>query len=249
MAKHTMAQHAPTPHPANDAAADEDVSLQRLTDAFAEVLGKDGPQVEGKSRSSSESDAAEPETLEAADADASQDAGEISPSSVLEAMLFVGHPQNEALTAEQASSLMRGVEPAEIHELVRELNDKYLAQGRPIQIFGEGAGYHLRLREEFHRLRDKFYGRVRAAKLSQAAIEILALVAYGQPMTREEVDRLRDVSSGAILRQLVRRRLLRIERTDARPRKTHYYTTARLLQLLGLDSLQDLPESLDLDKH
>jgi len=78
---------------------------------------------------------------------------------------------------------------------------------------------------------------------------VLALVAYNQPLDREEIDKLRGVSSGPVLGQLVRRRLLRLERTETQPRKTLYYTTRRFLTLLGLEGLNDLPQALDLDKH
>jgi segregation and condensation protein B len=101
------------------------------------------------------------------------------------------------------------------------------------------------LREEFGSLRNNFYGKVKAAKLSQAAVDVLAIVAYKQPMTREQVDQLRGKPSGGLLSQLVRRELLRVERTETKPRLTHFYTTARFLQLFGMDSLEDLPNSPD----
>ena len=163
-------------------------------------------------------------------------------------MLFVGHPQNVPLTAQQAASVMRGVEPEEIHELVGRLNRRYDKQGCPYRIASEGAGYRLALREEFHALRDKFYGRIKAARLSQAAIECLALVSYNQPLDREEIDAARGVASSHVLAQLVRRRLLRIERTETVPRKTLYYTTRRFLTLLGLEKLDDLPQAMELDR-
>jgi segregation and condensation protein B len=171
-----------------------------------------------------------------------------TPLGILEAMLFVGHPRNEPLTAQQAASVMRGVEPDEIHELVGRLNRRYDKQGCPYRIESEGAGYRLALRPEFHPLRDKFYGRVKAARLSQAAIECLALVSYNQPLEREEIDAARGVASAHVLAQLVRRRLLRIERTQTVPRKTLYYTTRRFLTLLGLEKLDDLPQAVDLER-
>jgi segregation and condensation protein B len=171
-----------------------------------------------------------------------------TPLGILEAMLFVGHPQNVPLTAQQAASVMRGVEPEEIHELVGRLNRRYDKHGCPYRIASEGAGYRLTLREEFHALRDKFYGRIKAARLSQAAIECLALVSYNQPLDREEIDAARGVASSHVLAQLVRRRLLRLERTETVPRKTLYYTTRRFLTLLGLDKLDDLPQTIDLER-
>ncbi len=176
----------------------------------------------------------------AADVDA---ACEVSPRTILEAMLFVGHPENQPLTSEKVASLMRGVRAQEIDELVVELNRSYDEEGCPYRIESAGAGYQLVLRDEFHSLRDVFYGRVKAAKLSQAAVDVLAIVAYKQPLTREEVDALRGRPSGSLLAQLVRRQLLRVERPHDKPRTPRFCTTDRFLQLFGLESLRDLPST------
>ncbi len=170
---------------------------------------------------------------------------EVSPRTILEAMLFVGHPENQPLTSEQVASLMRGVRAQEIDELVVELNRSYDEEGCPYRIESVGAGYQLVLRDEFHSLRDVFYGRVKAAKLSQAAVDVLAIVAYKQPLTREEMDALRGRPSGSLLAQLVRRQLLRVERPHDKPRTPRFWTTDRFLQLFGLESLRDLPSTPD----
>jgi segregation and condensation protein B len=155
-------------------------------------------------------------------------------------MLFVGNRDSSPLPPAKAAELMRGVEPGEIAGLVDELNARYDAAGCAYQIVSEGAGYRLTLRAEHHPLREKFYGRVREAKLSQSAVDVLAVVAYQQPLTGEQVGRLRGRPSGHILAQLVHRQLLRIEREGPR-RTARYYTTERFLELFGLASLDDLP--------
>ena len=168
---------------------------------------------------------------------------EVSPRTILEAMLFVGHPENQPLSSEKVASLMRGVRTQEIHELVAELNQSYDEEGCPYRIESSGAGYRLMLRDEFHSLRDVFYGRVKAAKLSQAAVDVLAIVAYKQPLTREDVDALRGKPSGNLLSQLVRRQLLRVERPHDQPRTPQFWTTDRFLQLFGLQALRELPQT------
>ena len=170
---------------------------------------------------------------------------EVSPRTILEAMLFVGHPENQPLTSERVAALMRGVRAPEIDELVVELNRTYDEEGCPYRIESAGAGYRMALRDEFHSLRDVFYGRVKAARLSQAAVDVLAIVAYKQPLTREEVDALRGKPSGGLLSQLVRRQLLRMERSHDQPRLPRFCTTDRFLHLFGLQSLRDLPQSPD----
>ena len=172
---------------------------------------------------------------------------QVSPHSILEAMLFVDNSENQPLEPARAAVLMRGVEPEEIESIVCDLNREYHANNCPYEIVATGGGFRLVLREAYYSVRDKFYGRVREARLSQAAVDTLALVAYRQPITADEVNKLRDKPSGHLLTQLVRRRLLRVERTDTKPRKTLYRTTDRFLELFGLESPSDLPQIDEMD--
>jgi segregation and condensation protein B len=167
---------------------------------------------------------------------------EITPRTILEAILFVGHPQSEPLSSQQIAGLMRGVATDEVDELVRELNEAYAAEHAPYRIQSHGAGYLLELREEFAPLRDKFYGRIKEVRLTQGAIDVLAIVAYNQPITLQEIDRVRGRASGGVLSQLVRRDILAYERAEQTGAKPTYRTTDRFLDLYGLDSLDDLPQ-------
>lgn len=220
-----------------------DVSLDQLSAAFAQMMQQPGGETAPPAKSTEESAAAPDED----EPESEPPPPDVSPISILEAMLFVGDAKNQPLTAERAAAAMRGVEPDEVHQLVAELNEQYERNGCPYIIESQGTGYRLVLGSKFGRLRDKFYGRVRQARLSQAAIDVLALVAYQQPVTREDVDRQRGAGSGSILTQLVRRQLLRIERAGEKPKVTRYWTTPRFLKLFGLESLKDLPRSHELD--
>ena len=223
------------------------ISLDQLKGAFAEMLG-DAPVA-----SPQDGDSHAGETARRHDdlstADEAAEACETSPRSILEAMLFVGSSDNAPLEAKHVSSLMRGVKSSEIADLVSELNEICAGHAAPYVIVSEGAGYRLTLREKHGRTRDKFFARARQAKLSQAAIEVLSIVAYNQPVTTDAVNRLRAAQSGAILSQLTRRQLLRVERFDDRPRVANYSTTDRFLSLFGLESLSDLPRSEDIDRQ
>jgi segregation and condensation protein B len=175
--------------------------------------------------------------------ESAEDACPISPKTIFEAMLFVGNRENRPLTAAKAAELMRDVSTEEIPPLVDELNAAYERENCPYQIVGEGDGYCLTLRQAFFPLRNKLYGRIREARLSQAAIDVLSLVAYKQPLTGEQVSKLRGKPSSHVLAQLVRRGLLRLERPADKPRSPHYSTTERFMRLFNLDSLDDLPRS------
>jgi segregation and condensation protein B len=175
--------------------------------------------------------------------DGNDDEGcEITPRSILEAILFVGHPQSEPLSSQQIAGLMRGVTADEVDDLVRELNEAYDAEAAPYRAVSRGAGYLLELRDEFAPLREKFYGRIKEVRLTQGAIDVLAIIAYNQPISLQEIDRIRGRSSGAIVSQLVRRDILAFERAEVKGTKPTYRTTERFLDLYGLDSLGDLPQ-------
>jgi segregation and condensation protein B len=231
--------------------AEEGLSLDQLSQAYAQVLGQGGQPYEKSPSPEKVEDVDDqpPEELDPlAEHEEADDGCQLTPKSILEAMLFVGHPHNQPLTSREVAALMRGVRAAEIDELVCELNAEYDEQGCPYRIVSEGAGYRLTLRPAYAALRDQFYGRVREARLSQAAIDTLAIVAYNQGVTRADVELLRGRPAGSILTQLVRRQLLRIERPDERPRRPRYFTTDRFLDVFGLESLSDLPQSQELEK-
>ena len=107
----------------------------------------------------------------------------------------------------------------------------------------------LTLRPRYRQVVDRLYGGTREARLSPAALDVLALVAYRQPATKQEVDSLRGAESGALLRQLVRRGLIAVvQRADAEQRAVAYGTTGRFLELFGLSGLEDLPRTQDLQQ-
>jgi segregation and condensation protein B len=230
---------------------DEGLSLDKLKGAFAAMLGAgDDPY---SVPAEPEQDPLQSAIVVEEEPDASgrppvDQACEVNPRSILEAMLFVGLPGNVPLTAQQVAGLMRGVRPAEIDELVRDLNTDYARSGRPYTIVSQGPGYRMTLREEFQGVRDRFLGRVRQAKLSQVAIEVLAIVAYNGPLSADEVSRQRGTPSGSVLAQLVRRQLLRLDRDAANPRAGKYSTTDRFLRLFGVESPADLPRTTDLER-
>jgi segregation and condensation protein B len=249
----------PASHSHGDLQPRAGISLDELSEAFAHAMGDDMESATQEKRPPGEpsaeaaalaGDQGRPEQLAEPGQQAppeTDDSCEISPRTILEAMLFVGDRDGRPLAAERAAELMRGVEPEEITGLVDELNRRYAASGCPYHIIGDRSGYRLVLRKAFHPLRNLFYGRIREARLSQAAIDVLAIVAYQQPLTSEQISRLRGKPSAHVLAQLVRRGLLRVERVQTERRTAQYFTTDRFLELFSLESLKDLPQSEDLE--
>ncbi len=232
---------------------DQGLSLDELSQAYAALLRKGADPYSpspGGDQPAEDPPAPAPldEALNATEAQ-DDDACEVTPKSILEAILFVGHPANEPLTSERIAGLMRGVPSGEIDELVRELNSEYAASGSPYAIVSVDCGYRFALAPEFAPLRDAFYGRIREARLSQSAVDVLAIVAYQQPVGSDEIDRLRGKPSGGILSQLVRRDLLSVQLPADRKAKPKYRTTERFLDLFDLDNLAELPRSQEIERE
>ena len=164
----------------------------------------------------------------------------VLPRQILEACLFVG---GDALTAKKLSGVLRGEFSVEyIERELDELNTLYTSEGRPYEIRLGDGGYRLTLREDYERIRNKAYGLgPKEVRLSQEALEVLAVVAYRQPITAAAIEEIGKPGSGAVLRQLLRRELIAVERQPDQPRDVTYLTTPRFLSLFGIRSLDELP--------
>ena len=176
--------------------------------------------------------------------DAEDNAGcSISPASIVESLLFVGAPDGVKLTARILASVMRDVSPKEIASVVKSLNEGYEQTNSPYRIELNDKCYEMKLQGDMGELQNHFFGRNRPAKLSQNAIDVLAVVAYNQPVTRAQVDKIRSRPSGSALNQLVKRELIEtIVREDSK-KETTYKTAAPFLELFGLGELDDLPQT------
>ncbi len=131
-------------------------------------------------------------------AGAADDEAPLSPMRIVEALLFVG---GEPLTAKRAGEIIRGLSAEQFIEAVDTLNRAYRVQKRPYSITAGAEGYILALRPSHKNAIDKLYGGQREARLSTAAVDVLALVAYRQPTTKTEIDALRGADSGGLLRK------------------------------------------------
>lgn len=167
----------------------------------------------------------------------------ISPESILEAILFVGAPKDVKLTGRKIAAVMRDISPKEVKKMANELNKKYEKENTAYRVAIVDKEYRLELADDLLPLQNHFYGRDRAAKLSQLAIDVLAIVAYNQPVSKDEIERVRARNCGSQLNQLVKRGILVFEKTESKPVKRLYSTTDRFLDLFGLQDLGDLPQT------
>lgn len=130
-----------------------------------------------------------------------------------------------------------------LDEIIEALRQFYKESDRAFQIFKVANGYQLVTNKEFEPFVKRLYTRSSRLRLSQAALETLAIITYRQPISRMEIEAIRGVSSDSPLRTLLERRLIEIRGRDEGPgRALLYRTTTEFLQYFGLNSLQDLPK-------
>lgn len=170
----------------------------------------------------------------------------ITPRQIIEAALFVG---GMSLTAKKLCGLLRGDFTAEfVERAIDELNGIYEAEARPYEIrLGEG-GYRMTLRSEHEPVRNRVFGiGIREVRLSQESLEILSLVAYRQPISRAELEATGRDNAGNVLRQLIRRELVTIQRGEKGRDDVRYRTTPRFLELFGLGKIDELPQADEIE--
>jgi len=157
--------------------------------------------------------------------------------------LILGSP--EPVSAQRLAEIVPGVRAAQVRDLVGEINAEYAEQRRAFEVVEAAGGYQLRTLAEFSPYLQQTLAS-RPLRLSQAALETLAVIAYRQPVTRAEVEHVRGVDVGAVLRSLLERRLVRIAGHREVPgRPLLYATTRRFLEVFGLPRIEDLPTLRD----
>ena len=158
--------------------------------------------------------------------------------SIAEALILASP---EPIPLPRLASLIPSCKPAVARALVDELNAEYLMRGRAFEIWEVAGGFQLRTLPAFASYVQASQPE-RPLRLSQAALETLAVVAYRQPVTRAEIDHVRGVDAGAVLRSLLERHLVRIAGHREVPgRPLLYATSRRFLEVFGLARIEDLP--------
>lgn len=170
----------------------------------------------------------------------------LRPDSILEAVLFLGTAQNQAIGIQKLVDLFRNLSSDEIDQCVDDLNQTYRDDQRAFEIVKEGSGYRMQLASELNIVRDRFYSKQKETQLNQSAIDCLSLVAYQPGITREKLEHQWNQPAASMLSMLVRKGLIRIEKSDTQPTENRYYTTDRFLEIIGLGSLDDLPHTEDI---
>jgi segregation and condensation protein B len=158
---------------------------------------------------------------------------------LVEAILLAA---DEPLNARKLANLAGLADAAEARRLVRKLQGLYDGDGTAFQVEELAGGFQLLTRPAFHPWLVRLRRTGNELRLSPAARETLAIVAYRQPIMRADIENIRGVQCGEVLRQLLERGLIRIAgRHDSLGRPQLYGSTRKFLQVFGLKSLRDLP--------
>ena len=159
--------------------------------------------------------------------------------SALETMMFMW---GEPLEVKDAAEVLEA-DKKEVRELFKELLEEYEQEGRGIRIreVDDAFGYVTFVENEL--FVKKLCTPVRVRRLSQAALEVLAIIAYRQPVTRSEIDSIRGIKSERVIDGLMDKGLIEIRgRSEGVGRPLIYATTKEFLKKFGFASLKDLPE-------
>ncbi len=223
----------------------DEFTLETLSEAYADVMRSEDSEGDATEDEGPEADSADDEALGASiGSDENDDAAcPISPESIVESILFVGAPSDVKLTSRKIASVLRDVSPKEVAQIVKKLNSRYTQQDAAWRIASDDGNYRMVLDASLEPFRDEFFGRNREVKLNQSAVDVLAVVAYHQPATLQEIDKIRGKKSSSVLNQLVKRQLLVREQSEETPTRKEYRTTDRFLDLFGLTEIEDLPQS------
>lgn len=163
----------------------------------------------------------------------------------LEALLFA---TDSPLTVARLKKIFPGVETSEFKTALGELTGDYEESGHAFTVVEFGGGWQIATKPEFSPIVEKMLKTRRFTRLSKAGLEVLAIIAYRQPLTRLEVDDIRGVNSSGAISTLTERNLIAVVgRSQAVGNPLLYGTTREFLNHLGLKGLGQLPDLPDLE--
>jgi segregation and condensation protein B len=158
---------------------------------------------------------------------------------ILEGLLFASG--DEGITVKQLSNILEITE-ASVHTILEELKYDYENKERGIMLMHSHGAYHLTTKPEHSKYYQKFIETPHSTRMSQAALETLAIIAYQQPITRTEIEEIRGVKSDRPVQTLVARMLIEeVGRKESIGRPILFGTSKEFLTFFGLTSLEDLP--------
>lgn len=164
---------------------------------------------------------------------------------IIESLLFVAE---EPLTVDRLKGIITQAETTDIRSAATELASEYELRGGGFYLDEVAGGYQIRTRPEYTEWIKKLI-QPKPLRLSKPALETLVIIAYKQPIIRSDVEHIRGVDCGGVLRVLLERKLIRVlGRKEIAGRPLIYATTKRFLEVFDLKSLKDLPTPKEIEE-
>jgi len=164
---------------------------------------------------------------------------------IIESLLFVA---DEPLPVDRIKKILIQVETREIREAMAQLTAEYEARGGGFYLDEVAGGYQIRTRPQYTDWIKKLI-QPKPLRLSKPALETLVIIAYKQPIIRSDIEHLRGVDCGGVIRVLLERKLIRVlGRKEIAGRPLIYATTKRFLEIFDLKNLRDLPTPKEIEE-
>jgi segregation and condensation protein B len=168
---------------------------------------------------------------------------EIQTKAVIEALVFVSE---SPVGLESIREVLSDIPKKDLQRMLGEMIEEYKTAPRGFTLIEVGGGYQFRTRTEYAEWVKKLK-KIKPFALSQPSLETLAILAYKQPVLRTEIEKIRGVDSGGVLRTLLEKKLIKIlGKKDVPGKPLVYGTSKRFLEMFGLKDLSGLPTLKDL---
>ncbi len=163
--------------------------------------------------------------------------------SAIEALIFASE---KPITTEQIKKVLGNLDTPSINKIIAELKNEYAVQNRGMQVIEIAGGFQMTTNSNFAQFLKRFFKNRYTDKLSKPALESLAIIAYKQPLTKAEIESLRNVNVDGVIKTLLDKNLIRICGRKKIPGRPFVFGTTRgFLEHFGLKSLSDLPKMED----
>lgn len=163
--------------------------------------------------------------------------------SAVEALIFAS---DKPITTEQIKKVLGDLDTPSVNKIITELKNEYTAQNRGMRVVEIAGGFQMITNSNFSSFLKKLFKNRYSDKLSRPALESLAIIAYKQPLTKSEIESLRNVNVDGVMKSLIDKNLIRVCGRKKIPGRPFVFgTTREFLEHFGLKSLQDLPKMED----
>jgi len=165
---------------------------------------------------------------------------------IIEALILASP---EPIPAKRIAESSSDLTPANVANAVMELNARYDSTGSSFRIREIAGGYQFYILPDFTKYVEEIFTRHRKMRLTRAALETLAIIAYKQPVTKVDIDHIRGVESDGVIHNLLEKNLVAVKgRSESVGRSLQYTTTDEFLKFFGLNSLEELPEMSEIEE-